>query len=196
MVIGMKEAIISIIDKLNIKVLMATFWVLAIFSVFAPENFLKSLGLIPLKEKYKWAISLVFLILTAYYMVTISILIYSNIISIIQSKKLKRFYSESLRSLSKKEQLILLTFYNRKEKQFDLESKLDIKNATVSILCKKLIIGRGSQIGNLYDGFSYFLQPGAISELNNMLLKGEIKINQNDFEWKSYNSFKMTGTQK
>ena len=41
-------------------------------------------------------------------------------------------------------------------------------------------------MGNLYEGFSYYLQPGALEELNKMLVSGEIKIEGDEYEWITY----------
>lgn len=178
----MKEAIASIIDKLNIQVVLLGLWILSLMGIIIPKEIIDSLGILKIKEQNQWIISLLFLILCAYYIALLLIKMKSEIFTKLENRRLKKHFPKVLRELSTAEKRILLRFYDENEKKFGLEAKLNVKDAAVNVLNTKLIISRGSNIGDLL-GFSYFLQQGALEELNKMLINGEIKIEGKDYEW-------------
>lgn len=179
----MKDVIFKIIDKLDIGILLATAWLLAGVGVFLPKEYVEMIGLIGIKNKFQWIISSVFLAISAYYIIKILYTVYYKLVIKILKYRYKKKMPKILRKLSVDEQRILLTFYNEQEKKFGLQAKLDIQDATVNVLSSKNIISRGSQIGDLFEGFSYFIQPGVQVELNKMLSNGEIKVWDKKFEW-------------
>lgn len=180
----MKEAIFRIIDKLDLRMISLTAWLISGTGVFLPNKYIELMGLMSIKVKYQWVISSVFLVLSAYYIIVILHFVYYKIKIIYLEKINRKVILNKLRTLSTDEQRILLQFYNKNEKIFGLEARLGIQNATVNVLSSKRIISRGSQIGGLYRGFSYFLQPMVQVELNKMLTNGEIKVYDQKFEWK------------
>lgn len=182
----MKETIASIIDKLNIQIILLGLWILSLMGIIIPQKIIKSMGLLKIKEQNQWIISLIFLTLCAYYIALLLIKMKSEIFTKLQNRKLKKYFPKVLRQLSNEEIRILFFFYDEKEKRFGLEAKLDIQNATVNVLSSKMIISRGSSMGNLYEGFSYYLQRGALEELNKMLVSGDIKIEGDEYEWLTY----------
>jgi len=181
-----KDAIFRIIDKLDLRMISLTALVISGVGVFLPQKYIELMGLMSIKVKYQWIISSVFLVLMAYYIIVILHFVYYKIRIVYLKRINRKAIPNKLRNLSTDEQRVLLQFYNKNEKTFGLEAKLDIQNATVNVLSSKRFISRGSQIGDLYQGFSYFLQPMVQVELNKMLTNGEIKVYDQKFEWSVY----------
>ena len=183
----MKEAVLNIIDKLNIQVLLLGTWIISIIGVFVPNDFFKYIGLLEVKTKYQWIISVIFLFLGAYYLALLIRWGYSQISSVLEKRKMNKYFPKILRELSDDEKRLLVEcFYRDDEKKFGLEANLNIRSATVNVLASKKIISSGAQIGDLVRGFSFYIQPGAYEELNKMLKKGEIKIGEKNIEWYTY----------
>ncbi len=182
----MKETIIGIIDKLNIQIILLAIWFVSILGVFIPKDFIEYLGLLRIKNQYQWIISLIFLILCAYYLALLLWMAKAKLFTKFENRRLKKYFPKVLKELSVAEQRVLLYFYEKNEQKFGLEAKLNIQSAAVNVLSSKMIISRGASMGNLYEGFSYYIQPGALDELNKMLVNGEIKIDGETYEWVTY----------
>ena len=56
----MKETIASIIDKLNIQIVLLGLWILSLMGIIIPQRIIKSMGLLKIKEQNQWIISLIF----------------------------------------------------------------------------------------------------------------------------------------
>lgn len=178
----MKETIASILDKLNIQLVLLAFWILTLLGIIIPKNIIEFLGLIKIKEQYQWIISLTFLIISAYYIALLFKMAKSELSIKWTNRRLRKYFPRALKELSDAERQVLLQFYNQKEKKFGLEAKLNVQKAAVNVLDKKMIISRGASIGDIY-AFSYFLQQGALEELNKMLVNGDIKIEGKNCQW-------------
>ncbi|MCG3096702.1 superinfection exclusion B family protein [Lactococcus petauri] len=178
----MKEAIISIIDKLNIQIMLLAIWFVSILGVFIPKDFIEYLGLLRIKNQYQWIISLTFLILCAYYLALLLWMVKAKLFTKLENRKLKKYFPRVLKELSVAERQVLFQFYDQKEKKFGLEARLNVQKAAVNVLTTKMIISRGANIGDMF-AFSYFLQQGALEELNKMLVNGEIEIEGKDHKW-------------
>lgn len=115
----MREIIIGIIDKLNIQVLLLGAWIISIVGVFLPKNFIEYIGLIQVKTRYQWIISLVFLAIGAYYLALLIRWGNSKVSAKWKNKKFKKYFFKVLRELTDDEKCILINFYRRDEKNLD-----------------------------------------------------------------------------
>lgn len=178
-----KESIAHIIDILNIKFILFGIWIVSVCGIIIPKNIVNYLGLLKIKQQYQTTISLVFIGISAYYIAVLLVLIFKKISEKLKIRKLNKYFTKSLRELTSDEKSVLLSFYDEDKKEFRLQTNLSIQNSAVNLLSTKMIISRGSQIGDLYTGFNFYIQPGAYKELNQMLRDGEIKAVGKGFEW-------------
>lgn len=181
----MKESIAHIIDMLNIKFIVFGIWIVSIFSIIIPKNIVQYLGLLKIKQQYQTTISLVFLIISAYYLAILFSVIFSKVLEKLKVRKLNKYITKVLRSLTLEEKDVLMRFYDSSRGQFGLQTNLSMQNSAVNLLSSKLIISRGSQIIDMFGEVSYYIQTGPYKELNQMLKNGEIKVSENEFDWEN-----------
>lgn len=179
----LKESLAHIIEILNIKFIVFGIYIVSIFGIIIPQNIVQYLGLLKIKQQFQTTISLVFLFISAYYMAILFSVIFSKVSEKLKVRKLNKYFTKVLRSLTLEEKYVLMDFYDQSRGQFGLQANLSMQESAVNLLSTKLIISRGSQIGDLYGGVSYYIQTGPYKELNQMLKNGEIKVSENGFEW-------------
>lgn len=175
----MKEVIKGIFEKIEFSIIIFTIYLATIFFTLMPECIVKSLSLLDFKNKYQFAFSLCFIILTCYYL---SILI-NYFLKKIKNCKFKKSREKLIKSISLEEKKHIMAFYNFDNKQFGTSAVFDISNAIVNLLEHKQIIGRGSNLSVGYTNFSYFLQPWAQEYLNKQLNEGNIVVEGDKFSW-------------
>lgn len=175
----MKEIIKNIFNKVEFKIIIGTVYLASlIFSIF-PENIISYLGLLSFKQNYQFIISLIFIILTCYYISMIIHFLLDKIKNKLLTKKLRRM----MKKISPDEKKYLMKFYNNDSKIFNTSTIFDMSDAIVNLLQSKRIINIGSSLSVAYTEFDYYLQPWALEYLNELLNDGKIKINGNTFEW-------------
>lgn len=87
--------------------------------MFLPKNFIEYIGLIQVKTRYQWIISLVFLAIGAYYLALLIRWGNSKVSAKWKNKKFKKYFFKVLRELTDDEKCILINFYRIDEKNLD-----------------------------------------------------------------------------
>lgn len=175
----MKEIIKNIFNKIDLKIIIGTIYLASlIFSLF-PDNIINYFGLLTFKMNYQFVISLIFIVLSCYY-VTILVQYISNKI---KNQKLNKKLRKMMQKISSNEKQYLMKFYNRQSKSFDTSTTFDISDAIVNLLQSKCIINVGSSISVGFTEFDYYLQPWALEYLNELLNDGKIVVYDSKFEW-------------
>lgn len=128
---------------------------------------------------YQFVISLIFIVLSYYY-VTILVQYISNKI---KNKKLNPKLRKIMKKINSNEKQYLMKFFNRHSISFDTSTTVDISNAIVNLLQSKCIINVSSSISIGFTEFDYYLQPWALEYLNELLNDGKIVVYDNNFEW-------------
>lgn len=175
----MKEVIKNIFEKIEFSIIVFTIYLTTIFFTIMPKWIVNSLSLLDFKNKYQFAFSICFIILTCYYL---SALI-SHFLKKMKKIKFKKQRINLIKAISLEEKQYIMTFYDSDSKQFGTSTTFDISNAIVNLLERKQIIGRGSNLSVGYTNFSYFLQPWAQEYLNEQLKKGNIVVEGDKFTW-------------
>lgn len=175
----MKEIIKNIFNKVDFKIIVGTIYLASlVFSLF-PDNIINYFGLLSFKSTYQFVISLIFIVLSCYYIATLIQYVYNKIKNKTLNKKLRKM----MKKISSNEKQYLMKFYNSKTKSFDTSTTFDISNAIVNLLQSKHIINIGSSMSVGYTEFDYYLQPWALEYLNELLNDGKLIVHENNFEW-------------
>lgn len=175
----MKEVIKNIFEKIELSIIIFTIYLATIFFTIMPKGIVKSLSLLDFKNKYQFAFSICFIILTCYYFSVIM----SYAVKKIKTLRFKKRRESLIKAISLEEKQYIMSFYDFETKQFGTSTTFDISNAIVNLLEHKQIIGRGSNLSVGLTNFSYFLQPWAQEYLNKQLQEGKIVVEKDKFSW-------------
>ena len=84
----MKEIIKNIFNKVDFKIIVGTIYLASlVFSLF-PDNIINYFGLLSFKSTYQFVISLIFIVLSCYYIATLIQYVYNKIKNKTLNKKL------------------------------------------------------------------------------------------------------------
>ncbi len=175
----MKEIIKNIFNKVDFKIIIGTIYLASlVFSLF-PDSVINYLGLLSFKHNYQFVISLIFIILSCYYLTVLIEYLHNKI----KNKRITKKLRNSMKKISANEKQYLMKFYNESSKSFDTSTTFDISDAIVNLLQSKHIINIGSSISVGYTEFDYYLQPWALEYLTELLNDGKLIVHENNFEW-------------
>ena len=86
----MKEIIKNIFNKVDFKIIVGTIYLASlVFSLF-PDNIINYFGLLSFKSTYQFVISLIFIVLSCYYIATLIQYVYNKIKNKTLNKKLRK----------------------------------------------------------------------------------------------------------
>lgn len=168
----MKEIIKNIFEKVDINRVIATCYLITAAFTFIPNGFFENLGLLEFKINYETIISLIFVFISCYYLVHITIWIKDLIIKKVAIKRMRAMFEY----ISNEEKDYLMSFYDIKNRRLGLTCEFDYTDVTVLLLEKKGIIGRG-QVSKGFFNFEYFLQSWAANIINKKIKEKKIIIN-------------------
>ncbi|MTI61907.1 MAG: hypothetical protein FH762_18335 [Firmicutes bacterium] len=123
--------------------------------LFSPNNILNKLGLqVFVKDNRTW-IGVIFLITLGFWVTDFLIHIYKKVNKSINIKRNTKIRKERLHNLTQKEKSILSVYIDNNIRS----QKLDSFDGTVRELENYKIIYRASNVGTVFGGFSYNIQP-------------------------------------
>lgn len=182
------DLIKSILEKLKVKEIVGIlFCATAIFTML-PKEVLVYLKLLEIREKYQIYISLCLIMTSAYYMFNILEFVGKFIVKrIINEKRIAIKYMK--KQMSEDEMKLLIeVFYDKYNNNFKSSGYIEYSDGRKTPLENKWIIYLASTMSNAdrygYCEFAYNLQPYARKFLNKNLKNGNIKIQNNSFEYK------------
>lgn len=175
----MKEVIKNIFDKVDFGIIVGTIYLSTVVFVLIPKSIMEHLKLLVFKEKWQFVISIVFVILTCYY---ISLII-NYVKKRVGNKMFKRNLKKIMKNITGEEKQYIMAFCDFEAKTFKTSCDFDMSDATVNLLESRGVISRGSNVSKGFTIFGYFLQPWAYEYLTEQLEKGNISIEDNKFRW-------------
>lgn len=182
------DLIKSIVEKLKIKEVVGILFCATLIITVLPREVLIYLKLLEVRNKYQMYISLSLIITTAYYMFNILVFVGRYITTkIINEKRLAIKYMKSEMSADEMGLLIEI-FYDKRYNTFKSSGYIEYSDGRKAALESKWILYRASSMSNTaiyaHCAFAYNLQPYAREFLNRNLERGNIKIQDNLFEYR------------
>lgn len=182
------DLIKSIVEKLKIKELVGILFCTTLIITALPEEVLTYLKLSEIRDKYQMYISLSLIITSAYYMFNILVFVGRFIVKrIINEKRIAIKYMKNEMSADEME-LLIKVFYDKHNSIFKSSGYIEYSDGRKAPLESKWIIYQASSMSNTdmyaYCAFAYNLQPYAREFLNRNLRNGNIKIQNNSFEYR------------
>lgn len=182
------DLIKSIVEKLKIKEIVGILFCATLIITLLPQEVLIYLKLSEVREKYQMYISLSLIITSAYYMFNILGFVGRFIVKrIINVKRIAIKYMKNEMSADEME-LLIEVFYDKHNSIFKSSGYIEYSDGRKAPLESKWIIYRASSMSNTdmyaYCAFAYNLQPYAREFLNRNLRNGNIKIQNNSFEYR------------
>ena len=166
----------SIVEKLKLKELFAIVFIAALIITFVPNEWAQKMKIDSFRSTYQAYISLCMIAIGAYYILGLAVWIKNFIWSKFHNEK-KIALDYMKKYISPDEMCLLIeTFYDDKNKRFCSSGKIDYSDGRKAPLESKHIIYLASQMGDMFEGFSYNLQPYALEFLNKNLSEENIQI--------------------
>lgn len=173
------ELLKKILNEVKISVIILTVYITILIFIAIPNEYLHKLDLFEFKVKNQFYISLIALILTAYFLSFFILKIFKKV----QDYLNNRFRIKLLNELTNDEKRYLLSFYDKENNELRNTYEFSIQNANVNLLVSKEILGRGSNLSLGGTTFDYFLQPWAYKHMTKLINQGKIKITDDGFIW-------------
>jgi len=176
-----------IVEKFKIKEVIGILFCTTLIITVLPKEALTYLKLLEFRDKYQMYISLSLIITAAYYLFNILGVIGRFITTkIINEKRVAIKYMKNEMSADEM-QLLIETFYDKNNNTFKSSGYIEYSDGRKAPLESKWILYRSSSMSNtaIYAqcAFAYNLQPHAREFLNKNLKRGNIKIQNNSFEY-------------
>ena len=181
------DLINSLVEKLKIKEVVGILFCATLIITALPQEVLTYLKLSEIRDKYQMYISLCLIITSAYYMFNILGFAGRFIIKrIINEKRIAIKYMKNEMSADEMG-LLIEVFYDKNNNIFKSSGYIEYSDGRKAPLESKCILYRASSMSNIgiyaHCAFAYNLQPYAREFLNRNLRNGNIKIQNNSFEY-------------
>ena len=171
-----------IVEKFKLKDIIAIILIVSFSITVMPDYLIIKLGLYDFTNKFRMYISLCLIISISYFVIILMGKLMTFVSSrIVNYKKIGIKYMK--KDMSPDEmQLLVQTFYNKEENEFNSSGYIDISDGRKAALVNKHIIYLSAQV-SYFDSFAYNLQPYALKFLNKNLNNGNIKFERNRFQY-------------
>lgn len=179
----MWEVFLKVMDKIHIKEIAFSVLVVCGIILFAPDNFMETLGLFLWRDKYRSLVGLIFLFCLTCCIVWLFIYLKREIShGNLRLRRVTRKYLKSLISTEEKNFLIE-NYYDPTMKEFSNMARVDLTSGNVVSLSAAHIIYTGNRMGHGPTNWSYNLQPNVRMYLNKAVRRKKIVVDRDGYTW-------------
>lgn len=174
----------SIIDKLKLKEIVGITFIASLLITLIPESIALSLKISQFRNEFQIYLTICIVVTASYYLYSaikslkrmVYIFIFSN------KRKAIKYLREDISP--DEMELLIKTFYDGSDHRFKSSGVISIFDGRLAPLETNRIIYRASELGSLYDGFSYNLEPYVLKFLNEKLINGNVVIKGEKFSYR------------
>lgn len=179
------EILASLVDKLKIKEVITALLIVCLITLFVPESFISTLGLVEWREVHRTEIGGTLLFCGVLCLIWTIIWIFNKINNGDgAAKRVSRAYLKKLISTDEKDFLIK-HFFNRDTNEFDSCGYVDMTSGYLTPLVNAMIIYQATRVGHGVKRWAFNLQPDVRMYLNKAVKKGKIVVSRDgQYIWK------------